>query len=228
MTIEHVRAHFEDEAKKFDGTVQRLIPNYDAMIAALVSVIPFPREKAFYMVDLGCGTGTLSKAVKDSFPNAAVTCIDIASKMLEIAKDKLGRDVNYIQADFKNFSFSQKYDLIISSLALHHLETDDDKFGVYQKIYAALNNGGMFINIDFVLGSDEELQEQYMKKWKEFLAKSMSQEEITKKWIPNYYAEDRPTALTTHLEMLDSCGFSSVDVIYKYFNFAVYCGRKKD
>jgi len=228
MAIEHVKAHFEDEAKEFDSVVQRLFPNYNAMIAALISVIPFSRGEAFSVVDLGCGTGTLSKAVKDSFPNAAVTCIDIAGKMLEIAKDKLGGDVNCIQADFNNFDFPQKYDLVVSSLALHHLETDDDKFGVYKKIYATLNNGGIFINIDVVLGSDEKLQERYMEKWKEFMAKSMSQNEIDERWIPNYYAEDRPTALTTHLKMLNDCGFSSVDVIYKYFNFAVYCGRKRD
>ena len=53
----------------------------------------------------------------------------------------------------------------MSSLALHHLETDDDKLGFYEKVYAALNPGGMFINIDVVLGGDENLQSVYMEKW---------------------------------------------------------------
>ena len=125
MAIERIKNHFEEEAKEFDAIIQRLIPNYNEMIAALVSVIPFSKERAFSMIDLGCGTGTVSKAVKGCFPNAEITCVDIAGSMLEIARDKLGGSVNCIQADFNDFDFQRTFDLIVSSLALHHLETDD-------------------------------------------------------------------------------------------------------
>ncbi|MCL2337358.1 MAG: methyltransferase domain-containing protein [Firmicutes bacterium] len=227
MSTERVKAHFEAEAQEFDMIIQKLIPHYNEMIVALVSVIPFARESAFAMIDLGCGTGTVSKAVKDSFPNVAVTCVDIAEPMLQIAKKKIGGKVNCIQADFNRFVFPQKYDLIVSSLALHHLADDGAKLGFYQAIYAALNAGGMFINIDVVLGSDEKLQKVFMEKWRQFMAKSVAEEEITGKWLPNYYAEDRPAALMTHLAMLKECGFSAVDVIYKYYNYAVYGGKKQ-
>jgi len=65
----------------------------------------------------------------------------------------------------------------------------------------------------------------YMRKWREFMKNSVSAEEIDGKWIPNYYAEDRPTKLITHLDMLKVCGFSSIDVIYKFYNFAVYIAK---
>lgn len=65
-----------------------------------------------------------------------------------------------------------------------------------------------------------------MDKWKEFMRGNVSEEEITDKWLPNYYAEDRPTQLTTHLSMLNKCGYSCVDVVYKYYNYAVYMGKK--
>ena len=226
MAIERIKNHFEEEAKEFDAIIQRLIPHYNEMIAALVSVIPFSKERAFSMIDLGCGTGTVSKAVKGCFPNAEITCVDIAGSMLEIARDKLGSSVTCIQADFNDFDFQRTFDLIVSSLALHHLETDDDKLRFYQKIYEALNPGGTFINIDVVLGGDDSLQNVYMKKWQEFMAQSVSGEEIKNKWLPNYYAEDRPTKLTAHLDMLKDSGFSSIDVIYKYYNYAVYCAKR--
>jgi len=73
------------------------------------------------------------RAIKDNFPEVALTCLDIAEKMLEIAKNKIGGEVKCIQADFNDFAFPQKYDLIVSSLALHHLETDESKFGFYKK-----------------------------------------------------------------------------------------------
>lgn len=225
MRTERIKKHFEYEAHEFDATIQRLIPFYNEMIDALVSVIPFSGEKVFSMIDLGCGTGTISQSVKSKFPNVEITCVDIAEKMLEIAKNKIGGDVNCIQADFNEFEFPQKYDLIVSSLALHHLENDDDKLSCYKKIYSALNQNGVFINIDVVLGSDDEIQDVYMKKWKGFMRKNVSDEEIENKWLPTYYAEDRPARLMSHLQMLKISGFSCVDVIYKYFNYAVFIGK---
>jgi tRNA (cmo5U34)-methyltransferase len=226
MTSERIKAHFEEEAKEFDVIIQKLIPNYNEMINALVSIIPFSKEKIFSMADLGCGTGTVSRAVKDMFPNVAVTCVDIAGKMLDIAKEKVGGNVKCIQADLNVFDFEEKYDLIVSSLALHHLEKDDDKMRSYRKIYSALNENGIFVNADVVLGSSERLQTVYMEKWLEFMAKNVSEEEIMTKWLPAYRAEDRPAKLITHLDMLRECGFSAVDVVYKYYNYAVYCAVK--
>ncbi len=228
MRTERIKNHFEEEAREYDGIIQKLIPNYNEMIEVLVSMIPFSKECAFSVIDLGCGTGTVAKAVKDVFSNAKITCVDIADKMLEIARDKIGGEVACIQADFNSFEFENKYDLVVSSLALHHLETDLDKKNFYDKIYAALNNCGMFINLDVVLGSDSAIQEVYLDKWREFMGKAVTQAEIEEKWLPNYYAEDRPAKLLTHLELLDKCGYIGVDVAYKYYNYAVYCGKKHD
>ena len=226
MRMDIVKNHFEDEADEFDNIIKKLIPNYTDMVDILTLFIPFSKESDFSMIDLGCGTGTISKSVKDIFPNVNITCVDIAGKMLEIAKNKIGGNIISIQADFSNFEFPEKYDLIVSSLALHHLENDADKMIFYEKIFYALNRNGIFMNIDVVLGSDDFIQELYMEKWKDFMKTNVSVEEINNKWLVNYYKEDRPTKLITHLEMLKKCGFSCVDVIYKYFNYAVYIGKK--
>ena len=226
MRTERIKLHFEEEALEFDSTIVKLIPDYLKMVEVLTSAINIPDDSSFSMIDLGCGTGTISKTMKERFPNVNVTCVDIAGKMLEIAKHKVGGNVTCIQADFNNFEFSEKYDVVVSSLALHHLENDSDKLEFYKKIFSALTDNGIFINIDVVLGSDDAIQELYMKKWKAFMSKSVSEDEINNKWLVNYYAEDRPAKMISHLDMLRDCGFSSVDVIYKYFNFAVYTGKK--
>jgi tRNA (cmo5U34)-methyltransferase len=226
MDNNRVKNHFEEEAKQYDEIIRTLIPNYELMVEVLVSILPFDKQQAFSMIDLGCGTGTVSKTVKDSFPNVQITCVDIAKNMLDIARQKVGADTKLIQADFNTFEFSEKYDAVVSSLALHHLETDADKLNFYKKIYGALNSGGMFINIDVVLGSDEALQNIYMKKWKAFMISSTSKQEVEQKWLPSYYAEDRPATLISHVDMLKACGFEGIDVAYKCYNYAVYCGRK--
>ena len=224
--INRIASHFEEEAKSYDDVILRLIPNYTLMVDALVSAIPFDRDRAFSLLDLGCGTGTVSKAVRDRFPSVQVTCVDIAENMLEIANVKLGGSAELIRADFHDFEFPQEYAVIASSLALHHLETDRDKLSFYRKIFSALSQGGMFINIDVVLGSDDALTELYMRKWKDFMVQNISMEEVKNKWLPNNRAEDRPASLISHLSMLKESGFSCMDVIYKNMNYAVYLAKK--
>ncbi|MCL1971968.1 MAG: class I SAM-dependent methyltransferase [Endomicrobia bacterium] len=224
MIIDRIKVHFEEEAKEFDSIIQKLIPHYNDMIEALVSVIPFAKDSSFSIIDLGCGTGTIAKEIKSNFKNADITCVDISPNMLEIAKTKAGSG-KYIQADFNSFAFPEKYDLIVSSLALHHLENDNAKLEFYKKIYEALTPDGVFINIDVVLGEDDIIQNAYMEKWKSFMRKNVSKQEITDKWLPNYYAEDRPAQLMTHIDMLKKSGFSIVDIIYKYYNFSVYLAK---
>jgi tRNA (cmo5U34)-methyltransferase len=119
-----------------------------------------------------------------------------------------------------------EYDAVISSLALHHLATDEDKKYFYRRIYTRLCPGGVFYNGDVVLASSDILQAVYMRQWRAFMRRSISDEEIEGKWIPSYEAEDRPAKLMDQLAWLGEIGFADVDVLWKDYNFAVYGGVK--
>lgn len=127
---------------------------------------------------------------------------------------------------FYDLSFDKKYDAVVSSLALHHLVTKQDKLEFYHKIYSCLNAGGVFINADVVLAATDALQKRYMEQWKSFMCKNVSMDEVDNKWIPTYYEEDRPVSMMEHFEMLKDAGFEAKDVIWKYYNFAVYMAVK--
>ncbi len=221
-----IRTHFDAEAAVYDETIVRLIPRYAEMIEALVSILPARADQRFSVVDLGCGTGTLSAAVMERFPHAALTCVDIAPNMLELAKRKLGDAPTFIHSDFTDFVFPASYDAIVSALALHHLESDAAKKAFYRKIHAALAPDGIFVNVDIVKASDARLQDVYMQKWVDFMRTTTSEKEITETWMPAHYAEDRPAPLMTHIALLQECGFSCIDVVYKYYNYAVYTAKK--
>jgi len=226
MGMDRVKNHFETAADDFDRQILKLIPCYDEMIRALISAIPFDKEACFKMMDLGCGTGTISQRVKDSYPDVRITCLDISKKMLQMAECKLGGDACYQEGNFEEYEFTERFDLIVSSLALHHLETEEKLRNFYGKIYTALTPGGFFINVDVVLGSDPKLQETYMKKWVEFMEKNMDPAAVRSKVLVDYYAEDRPVRLTQHIKLLGDCGFGCVDVLYKVYNFAVIAAKK--
>jgi tRNA (cmo5U34)-methyltransferase len=224
-----IKKHFEEEAAEFDGIILKLIPYYGEMLEALVSAIPFEKHACFHAIDLGCGTGTIARKIKDHYPNSRITCLDLAENMVEMAKVKLQRypDVAYIVGDFGRFEFDRKYDLAISSLALHHLSSDGDKRNFFKKIYASLNNHGTFLNADVVLASNDYLQKKCMDKWIQYMNKRVGQDETVNKWIPKYEEEDRPAKLVEQMKWLEDAGFREVDVIWKYYNFAVYGAYKR-
>jgi tRNA (cmo5U34)-methyltransferase len=167
-----VKKHFEDEAREFDRIILTLIPHYAQMVEALVAAIPFEKNAPVRVVDLGCGTGTIAQSVLCLFPNAHITCLDLAENMISIAQTKLAAShkVLFVAGDFNTFTFEDPYDVAISSLALHHLVTAENKLRFYRQIYESLEPGGVFYNADVVLASSEHLQQVYMEHWRAFHA----------------------------------------------------------
>lgn len=226
--MDRIREHFEQEAREFDRIIVNLIPHYQRMVDALLASVPFEPSARIRAIDLGCGTGTVAKCLLDRFPNAEVVCLDLAENMLEMARAKFGdrTGVSYLPGDFSRMGAGETYDVVVSSLALHHLPTDSDKRRFYRQIYSCLRPNGVFYNADVVLGSTDYLQAIYMQQWRDFMSRAISQAEMETKWIPSYEAEDRPARLMDHTAWLSEAGFTGVDVVWKYFNFAVYGGRK--
>lgn len=227
--MKDVKNHFEEEAEEFDDLILKLIPNYKGMINSLISSIPFESSKPIKVLDLGCGTGNITSEVKKRYPKARVTCVDLAENMIEISQYKLARydDIEYQVADLRDFQYGEdNYDLIISSLAMHHLQTDEEKIAIYQRIYDALTDGGVFLNADQVLTSSEHLEKVNHEQWKAFMLKTLPLDEVEEKWVPTAYNEDHPAPLMDHLDWLRDVGFKEVDVMWKYIKGAVFGGRK--
>ena len=223
-----VKKHFEEEASEFDNIILKLVPHYTQMIETLVSAIPFDNKDPIKIIDLGCGTGYVSMNIKERFPNSSLTCLDFAENMIVKAKIRLGKykDVTFILKDIRKFEFDKKYHAVVSSLALHHLETKKDKIKFYKKIFDALEPGGVFYNSDIILGSNQYLHQLYLSKWKEFMERSLPGNEIEDTWMVKHHKEDRPEILLDQLSWLEDIGFKEIDVLWKYYNFAVYGGTK--
>lgn len=220
---------FESEAKKFDNIIPLLIPFYNDIYNILIDSIPFYRNMPINVLDIGCGTGTFAKIIKEKFPYAKITCLDFAKNMIDMAKEKLSdykNDINFLVGDFNNLNIEEEYDIIVSSFALHHIQTDEEKKKLYNNIYFALKDKGAFFTADIVLGVNNYIKNLYEQKWEEHLIKQAAKIKLGSDTLKKYQTDDNPSTLYEHLRWLENAGFNQVETIWKYYNFAIFGGFK--
>ena len=104
------------------------------------------------VLDLGCGTGTLTVMLKQMRPDAKITGLDGDKEVLEIARSKAEQAGVDLQLDH-GMAYSLPYpdgsfDKVVSSLVIHHL-TSDDKLRAFQEVLRVLSPGGSFHIVDF-------------------------------------------------------------------------------
>ena len=97
------------------------------------------------VLDLGCGTATLTIMLKRRCPEAKIVGLDGDSNVLAIAREKIaaaGVDVELHEGMAFALPFAPRsFDRVVSSLVLHHLTTDN-KRRTLAKVREVLRPGG--------------------------------------------------------------------------------------
>jgi len=191
-------------------------------------------NKSPKFLELGCGDGRITQELLNVDKNLEGTLIDGSKEMIENAKNRLKSypNLNYIQITFQELIKSDlnKFDFIVSSLAIHHLSFDQKKT-LFEYIYDNLNDNGFFLNIDVVKAPSLDLEEWYLLLWKEWITEKDSENDGNESFIhiPEKYKnnpDNHPDTLKKQLNSLESIGFKNVDCYYKYGIFSVYGGQK--
>ncbi len=96
------------------------------------------------VLDLACGTGTLSKLLSEKDYN--IVGIDLSDDMLCVASSKGIENAAFIKADISSFSLPNKVDYCVCSLdSINHLKGIDDVNKCFKCVGDSLNNGGIFV-----------------------------------------------------------------------------------
>lgn len=131
----------------------RLTPFYDAVVRLTTRETTFKKalvEQAEFkphqnILDLACGTGTLTILIKQEFSQTNVFALDGDAKVLQIAESKAKKSGAEIQFE-KGFSDALPYadetfDRVVSSLFFHHL-TRENKLKTLREVFRVLKPKG--------------------------------------------------------------------------------------
>jgi len=107
-------------------------------------------------LDLACGTGILTRAIAEKFPDAKVVGVDITQSYLDVAKEnsKNYKNISYILQDAEQLSLDGKFDCITSSYIPKYCDAE-----VLVKVCMAhLNPNGKIVLHDFTYPGNPVVQ----------------------------------------------------------------------
>lgn len=134
--VQHITGVQEFMGLEFDVNENVLIPRQDTetMVEDAISIIkentlrgeslPIKKKKDFDVLDLCCGSGAIGLSLANACGNIKVTCSDVSSEAMKIAKQNgeklaLAKKVNFEEGNllvpFKGRFKNRKFDLIISN-----------------------------------------------------------------------------------------------------------------
>ena len=188
-------------------------PHEEETRRVLLEEIPVDIKR---VLDLGTGDGRLLMLVKSINPTVEGVALDFSEPMLELAGKRFSGDdrVTVVKHDLNDPLPADKlgcFDLVISGLAIHHLN-DERKRQLYTEIFDLLNSGGLFCNLEHVSSPTQALHEKFLS----FIGLTRITDDPSNKLLD----------VETQLRWLREIGFEDVDCIWKWREIAIMTGYK--
>ena len=211
--------YFGAMVDEYDSLIRRAVPRYDEMIARTVEYMP---DGARRILELGCGTGNLTLALAERFPEAELSLVDGSREMLDLTRDRLekGRSVTTIEGRFEDAELpAGEFDVATSCISLHHVV---DKRALFARLHAALRPGGVLVFSDQMAGQTDANH-------------AINWNRMTEFWrLPEHCTSEEARSLEQHSEdhdhyasvidqahALEDVGFQDVDCVWRNWMWGV-------
>jgi len=214
---------FAEHAHAYHEQRRRIVPCFDAFYGTAVELLGLRDGPVERVLDLGAGTGLMSRAVLSRYPGAEVVLVDGASEMIDRAREQLAdARATFVVADLREELPAGPFDAVVSALAIHHLEHEDNR-GLLRRVATALRPGGVYVNAEHVAGRTPWLEDSYRRLWRGACrAAGAGEDEIAA--AEGRMTMDRSTDVATQLGWMSDAGLEDCDCFFKQLHFAVLAG----
>jgi SAM-dependent methyltransferase len=181
------------------------IPRMEAGYRELLEILPLNPKR---VLDLGCGDGK----VMDMIGGPGVA-LDFSPTMLEAARARFQTDDIEIVEHNLNAPLPDlgTFDVVASAFAIHHCP-DSRKRELYAEVFAVLEPGGVFANLEHVSSATPELHDEFLR----LIGTPPGQEDPSNKLLD----------VETQLQWLREIGFHQADCHWKWREMALLAGVK--
>ena len=173
----------DERVQTYDATIDLFALRRDERLKVLQTLLPEVMNEDYYILELGAGTGIVTKILATHFPTAKIIAIDGAKKMVDFAKSKRffqdndGR-IRWVLADYSNPTWRKKivhgFNLVVSFDSLHHL-THKRKEQLYHEIFKAIKPGGVLLISDHVTSQEPFYEDPQFSLWVEEIQERLAE-----------------------------------------------------
>jgi tRNA (cmo5U34)-methyltransferase len=203
-------------SESYTNSIQRCVPQYAEMLQSLFYYLDedFNPNR---ILELGCGTGNLTQLISLKYPSAQIDAVDISSECINVCQERVSSSyLNFIKADFADINLQKnKYDLVLSSISIHHLK-DKDKEALFKKIYATLNTNGILSFCDQFKGETDYIYQRHIEQWKVYAKAQGASDDEWEMWMKHQNEHDYHSTLQEHIAWLKNAGFKTIDCTRKH------------
>jgi len=129
--------HFAHKAKEYEKETRR-VDNVNNIANGILEELTYTKD--MHIMDFGSGTGLLTSKIAPYVKK--ITAIDMSQSMNDVLKAKIPDypcELEVIQLDLSKEIPEQRFDSIISSMTIHHVE---DIKKLFETFYTLLNTNG--------------------------------------------------------------------------------------
>jgi ubiquinone/menaquinone biosynthesis C-methylase UbiE len=169
--------------KTYDATIDLFALRRDERLKVLQTLFPEVKNKDFCILELGAGTGIVTKILATHYPTAKIFAIDGANKMIDFAKSKRffqenDSRIRWVVADYSSPAWQKEivhaFHLVVSVDSLHHL-THKRKKELYKEIFEAITPGGVLLISDHVTSREPFYEDPQFSLWIEEIHERLAQ-----------------------------------------------------
>jgi SAM-dependent methyltransferase len=222
-----VKSNFAD-TNAYDLRIRRFVPYYEEMMNSVLDCLP-ELESCLVILELGCGTGSLSQKLLNKNRFCRLVAIDLVNEMVEKCRTRLAPYSNRAEifcADMIEFRRINSFDCVFSNLALHYPDTNDKKISVCRNVYQSLRPGGIFSFSVMLTNDSLESSERIWKCWEQDVLQNGTSREELDDWSRTHHGSDHPVPPGLWLEWLQDLGFKHCELVWCETIFGTIRARK--